>query len=154
MDIPNPNHFSTQGATGGPVSILNNNLLGACDFLTGAFPAEYGNKDAAVFDLKIRNGNNEKYEGLAQIGFNGAEAGIEGPMFKNTEDLFLLNYRYSSLELFQKLGINFGVSAVPHYTDLCYKFNLPTPKTGVWSLWGIAGASHIDLLDSQKDSTD
>src|SRR5687768_1508099 len=53
VDIPNPNHFSTQGSTGGPVSMLNNNVLGASDFLTGAFPAEYGNKYAAVFDLKI-----------------------------------------------------------------------------------------------------
>ena len=81
VDIPNPNHFSTQGATGGPVSILNNNLLGACDFLTGAFPSEYGNKYAAVFDLKIRNGNNEKREFMGQIGFNGAEFGAEGPLF-------------------------------------------------------------------------
>lgn len=154
VDIPNPNHFSTQGATGGPVSILNNNILGACDFLTGAFPAEYGNKNAAVFDLKIRNGNNEKYEFLSQLGFNGIEAGIEGPMFKKNGGSFLLNYRYSTLELFDLLGISFGVSGIPHYTDLCYKFNLPTPKSGVFSVWGIAGSSNIDLLDSEKDSTD
>ncbi|HEY6159997.1 MAG TPA: TonB-dependent receptor [Bacteroidia bacterium] len=154
VDIPNPNHFSTQGATGGPVSILNNNLLGASDFLTGAFPSEYGNKYAAVFDLRLRNGNNEKYEYLAQIGFNGAEFGVEGPLFKKNGGSFLLNYRYSTLELFQLAGISFGVSAIPHYTDLCYKFNLPTQKAGVFSLWGIGGASHIDLLDSQKDSTD
>ena len=154
VDIPNPNHFSTQGATGGPVSILNNNLLGACDFLTGAFPAEYGNRNAAVFDLKIRNGNNEKYEYLAQLGFNGAELGMEGPLLKKYGGSFLLNYRYSTLELFDLLGISFGVSGIPHYTDLCYKLNLPTPKAGVFSLWGIGGASHIDLLDSDKDSTD
>jgi hypothetical protein len=78
-DIPSPNHFSTQGATGGPVSILNNNLLGSSDFLTGAFPSQYGNRMAAVFDLKMRNGNNEKTEYTGQIGFNGLEAGVEGP---------------------------------------------------------------------------
>ena len=58
VDIPNPNHFSAQGSTGGPISMLNNNILGNSDFLTGAFPAEYGNKTAAVFDIKLRNGNN------------------------------------------------------------------------------------------------
>jgi hypothetical protein len=154
VDIPNPNHFSTQGATGGPVSILNNNLLGACDFLTGAFPAEYGNRNAAVFDLKLRNGNNEKYEYTGQVGFNGAEGGIEGPLFRKKGGSFLLNYRYSTLELFSLAGISFGVSAIPHYMDACFKLNLPTSKSGVFSLWGIGGASHIDLLDSKKDTSD
>ena len=63
-DIPNPNHFSNQGANGGPVSILNNNTLSNSDFMTGAFPAEYGNALSGVFDLKLRNGNNEKHEFL------------------------------------------------------------------------------------------
>lgn len=154
VDIPNPNHFSTQGATGGPVSILNNNILGACDFLTGAFPSEYGNKYAAVFDLKIRNGNNEKREYMGQIGFNGAEFGMEGPLFGKSGSSYLINYRYSTLELFKALGISFGVSAVPKYQDLCFKFNFPTQNAGVFSVWGIGGYSNISLLDSEKDTAD
>ncbi len=167
-DIPSPNHFSTQGATGGPVSILNNNLLGSCDFLTGAFPAEYGNKMSAVFDLKMRNGNNEKTEYTGQIGVNGFEAGIEGPLSgkrRRTNDStntsrstnngsFLINYRYSSFTFFKMLGISFGVSGIPTYQDLSYKINLPTSKAGVFTLWGIGGISKISLLDSQKDSSD
>ncbi|MBI4930275.1 MAG: TonB-dependent receptor [Bacteroidetes bacterium] len=170
-DIPSPNHFSTQGATGGPVSILNNNLLGSSDFLTGAFPAEYGNKMSAVFDLKMRNGNNEKMEYTGQAGLNGWEGGIEGPLGRTrdkgqgTNDTtrksassnngsYLINYRYNSLKLFQTLGINFGVSGIPTYQDLSYKINLPTSKAGVFTLWGIGGMSDISLLDSQKDSTD
>lgn len=154
VEIPNPNHFSTQGATGGPVSILNNNVLGNSDFLTGAFPAEYGNKMAAVFDLKIRNGNNEKMEYTGQLGFNGLEAGIEGPISKKSGSSFLVNYRYSTLKVFQALGISFGVAALPKYQDMTFKVNLPTEKAGIFSIWGIGGLSHIELLDSEKDSSE
>ena len=79
VDIPNPNHYGATESTGGPVSILNNNQLANSDFLTGAFPAEYGNATSGVFDLKMRNGNNEKNEFLGQVGFNGFELGAEGP---------------------------------------------------------------------------
>src|SRR5207249_3471869 len=68
VDIPNPNHFAAQGTTGGPVSILNNNVLDNSDFFTGAFPAEYGDVTSGVFDLRMRNGNNEKREYTAQAG--------------------------------------------------------------------------------------
>lgn len=164
-DIPNPNHFSTQGATGGPVSILNNNLLGSSDFLTGAFPAEYGNKTAAVFDLKMRNGNNEKTEFTGQLGLNGLEAGVEGPLRITNDSTnnklrvagnssYLINYRYSTLKLFQLAGIRFGVSGIPQYQDVSFKINIPTQKSGVFSLWGIGGMSNISLLDSEKDSAD
>jgi hypothetical protein len=154
VDIPNPNHFSTQGATGGPVSMLNNNLLGNSDFLTGAFPAEYGNKLAAVFDLKLRNGNNEKMEYTGQIGFNGLELGAEGPISKEKGSSFLVNYRYSTLEVFNLLGISFGVAALPKYQDASFKVNIPSAKKGIFTIWGIGGMSHLELLDSKRDSSE
>jgi hypothetical protein len=154
IDIPNPNHFSAQGATGGPISMLNNNILGNSDFLTGAFPSEYGNKVAAVFDLKLRNGNNERNEYTGQIGINGLEIGAEGPISKKQGSSYLVNYRYSTLEIFNQLGIRFGVSATPEYQDLSYKVNIPTQKAGVFSLWGIGGISKLSLLDSQHKSSD
>jgi len=153
-DIPSPNHFSTQGATGGPVSILNNNLLGSSDFLTGAFPSQYGNRMAAVFDLKMRNGNNEKTEYTGQIGMNGLEAGIEGPLSKKNGSSFLINYRYSNFSFFKALGIHFGTSGIPTYQDISYKINIPTSKKGVFCFWGIGGMSDIALLDSERDSAD
>jgi hypothetical protein len=79
VEIPNPNHFSAAGTTGGPVSMINNNLLSKSDFFTSAFPAQYGNAMSGVFDLKMRSGNNEKREYVGQIGFNGLEFGAEGP---------------------------------------------------------------------------
>ncbi len=154
IDIPNPNHFSAQGATGGPISMLNNNVLGNSDFLTGAFPAEYGNKVAAVFDLKLRNGNNERNEYTGQLGVNGVEIGAEGPISKKQGSSYLINYRYSTLEVFNKLGIRFGVSASPQYQDLSFKVNVPTQKTGVFTLWGIGGMSKLSILDSEHKSSD
>jgi hypothetical protein len=152
VNIPNPNHFSTQGATGGPISILNNNLLGASDFLTGAFPAEYGNRTAAVFDLKLRVGNNEKREYTAQAGINGFELGAEGPISRKKGSSYLASYRYSTFAVFDALGIRFGVSGIPEYNDGAFKITLPVRKEGIVTLWGIGGNSRIKLLDSQRDS--
>jgi hypothetical protein len=154
VDIPSPNHFSAQGATGGPISMLNNNILGSSDFLTGAFPAEYGNKTAAVFDIKLRNGNNEKNEYTGQIGINGIEMGAEGPISKKQGSSYLINYRYSTLEVFNKLGIRFGVSANPQYQDLSFKVNIPTEDRGTYTVWGIGGISKLSLLDSERKSGD
>ena len=82
INIPNPNHFSIPGTGGGPVTILNNKFLANSDFFTGAWPAEYGNAIAGVFDLEMRDGNNEKFEGSAQLGLLGTELMLEGPLGK------------------------------------------------------------------------
>ncbi len=92
--IPNPNHYGGLGASGGPVSILNNNMLDKSDFLTAAFPATYGNALSGVFDLQLRPGNNDKREYLAQVGINGFELGAEGPVRQVPSEEF----RVSSLD--------------------------------------------------------
>jgi hypothetical protein len=153
IDIPNPNHFARFGTTGGPISMLNNNVLSNSDFLTGAFPAEYGNAIAGVFDLKMRKGNNEQHEFMFQFGFNGAELMAEGPLLKKNGSSYMVSYRYNDLLLFQKLGLNIGTNAVPTYQDVSVKLNFPHKK-GVTSIFGIAGASNIELLASVTDSSD
>ncbi len=151
VDIPNPNHFAENGTTGGPVSMLNNNDLRNSDFLTGAFPAEYGNALSGVFDLKMRNGNTEKNEFLGQIGFNGFELGAEGPVNKSAGSSYLINYRYSTLQVMSKLGINFGTVGIPEYQDLTFKVVFPLNK-GIISIFGLAGKSQIDMLASEYTS--
>jgi hypothetical protein len=151
LDVPNPNHFGSSGSTGGPVSILNNNTLGNSDFMTGAFPADYGNATSGVFDLKMRQGNNEKHEFIAQIGFNGVELGAEGPFNKKGNASYMMNYRYSTLSVFKTLNIDFGTgAAVPQYQDLTFKTDLGTAKAGKFSLWGIGGLSYVALLERDK----
>ncbi len=151
IDIPNPNHFALNGTTGGPVSILNNNVLDNSDFMTGAFPAEYGNALAGVFDLKMRAGNNQKHEFLGQFGFNGLEFMAEGPISKKNFSSYLISYRYSTLKLFQLMGINFGTgTSVPDYQDLSIKLDFPNKK-GKTSIWGIGGISAVTFLDSENE---
>ena len=153
VDIPNPNHFARFGTTGGPISILNNNVLSNSDFLTGAFPAEYGNATAGVFDLRLRNGNTDKHEFMFQVGFNGAELMAEGPINKKSRASYLLSYRFNDLTFFNKIGLSIGTNAVPTYQDLTFKFNFPHKK-GVTSLFGIGGLSHIDILAKDADIGD
>ena len=152
LDIPNPNHFGSMGSSGGPISILNNNTLDNSDFLTGAFPADYGNATAGVFDLKMRTGNNEKREFLGMVGFNGFELGTEGPFSKKKKNAsYMVNYRYSTLSVFKYLGLDFGTgSAVPQYQDVTFKIDLPTKRVGKFSVWGIGGLSKAELLLSQQ----
>lgn len=155
INTPNPNHFGSILSTGGPISMLNNNNLDKSDFFTGAYPAQYGNAFASVFDLKLREGNYEKREYLGQIGFNGLEFGAEGPFSKRSKASYIANYRYSTLQVFKKLGINFGTGgSVPKYHDLNFKISAPsTNKQATWILWGLGGSSAIDLLGKDVDTT-
>jgi hypothetical protein len=153
VEIPNPNHFGQVGATGGPVSMLNNNVLDNSDFMTGAFPAQYGNAVSGVFDLNMRTGNYENYEFLAQVGFNGFEFGVEGPVSRKSNSSFLANYRYSTLGLMSSLGFDFGTgTAIPYYQDVTFKMDLPTRRAGKFTVFGLAGSNKIDFINSDIDS--
>lgn len=154
IDIPNPNHYSTAGSTGGPVTMLNTNTLKNSDFVTSAFPAQYGNAIAGVFDLRMRNGNAEKKEFLGQMGFNGFEFGAEGPLKNDKKSSYLVNYRYSLVAAIQSLGLNVGTgAAVPYYQDLTFKMHLVTKKHGTFDWFGIGGESNITFpADSTGDN--
>jgi hypothetical protein len=150
IEIPNPNHFAASGTTGGPITILNNNLLTNSDFLTGAFPAEYGNALAGVFDLKMRTGNNEKREYWAEFGYNGLEFGTEGPFSKKSNASYLLSYRYSLVDIIDLLGAEVETTK---YQDLTFKLNFPLKK-GRLSFVGMGGKSYIEMFDSNDDQKD
>lgn len=155
LNIPNPNHFSTVGTTGGPVSALNTNVLKNSDFFTSAFPAEYGNANAGVFDLGFRTGNAEKREHTFQIGaFTGIEAMTEGPINKEKGSSYLIAYRYSFTGVAQKVGIPIGTAATPFYQDLSFKINSGQTKIGKFTLFGLGAKSHIDFLHTKIDTTD
>jgi len=148
IDIPNPNHFNIPGTTGGPVTMLNNKTLATSEFFTGAFPAEYGNGVAGVFDVQLRNGNPDRYEITGQLGFLGTELAAEGPISQKDGSSFLFAYRYSTLALFEGLHINIGTSSVPNYQDLTFKLNFPLGKKADLSFFGVGGLSNINLIVS------
>ncbi len=148
VDIPNPNHFNIPGTTGGPVSMLNNKLLANSDLFMAAFPAEYGDAVAGVFDVRLRNGNNKQYEFTGQLGVLGTEATAEGPISRKGGSSFLINYRYSTLQIFQAIGLQLGTSSVPQYQDASFKLHFPLGRKGELSVWGLGGLSRIDLIVS------
>lgn len=152
ISIPNPNHFGALGSTGGPVSILNNNLLSNSDFFTGAFPAEYGNALSGVFDLRMRNGNSQKQEFVGQIGFNGFELGTEGPISKKSGASYIIDYRYSVLALINEIGFKIAGGGIPEYQDLTMKIHVPTKKYGTFSLFSIGGNSHIEYDEEKNEN--
>ena len=155
IDIPNPSHFAISGSTGGPVSIINNKSLANSDFFMSAFPAEYGNSVSGIFDLKLRNGNNRQHEFTGQFGFLGTEVLAEGPLSKKSRASYLIMGRYSTLSLFQFMGIKIGTDAVPVYGDGAFKFNFPMKKGGQIALWGMGGASDIAIkISDQKTLTE
>lgn len=146
VDMPAPNHFSSVGSSGGGISILSAQLLSNSDFLTGAFPAEYGNALSGVFDMRLRNGNSERYEYTFQAGVLGFDAAAEGPMQIGAQKgSFLANYRYSTLSLLSKMGLNIG-DAPTDFQDLSFNLVMPAGNAGNFSLFGIGG------LSSQKNT--
>lgn len=154
IPIPNPNHFSTLGTTGGPVSALNPNMLANSDFATSAFAAEYGNALSGVFDLSLRKGNRDRYEFMGQLGtFSGLEAMAEGPL-NNKKGSFVVSFRNSFVGFAETLGIPIGTNATPDYRDLTFNIDFGNGKAGKFSVFGIGGTSNIDFLGTETDSTD
>ncbi|HNY08001.1 MAG TPA: TonB-dependent receptor [Bacteroidales bacterium] len=136
VEISNPSHFADVIAFGaGGITALSSQMLANSDFYTGAFPAEYGNALSGVFDIKLRNGNNEKRENTFQLGVIGTDISSEGPFVKGGKSSYLFNYRYSTYSLIASiLPDDAGGNK---YQDLSFKMNFPTQKAGTFSLWGL-----------------
>jgi hypothetical protein len=139
VEIPSPNHFAEEGFHTGSISILSTNLLGTSDFHMGAFPAEYGSALSGVFDINLRNGNSQVREYSLQAGLLGIDLSAEGPFKDGYRGSYLFNYRYSTFALMDQMNISVSQNALPEYQDLSFKFNMPTKKAGVFSLWGLGG---------------
>ena len=155
LNIGNPNHFATIGTTGGPVSAVNTNLLRNSDFMTSAFPSEYGNANAGVFDLGFRNGNSDKREHTFQFGaLTGLEFVTEGPIRKDNGSSYLIGYRYGFAGMAQRLGLQIGTAATPYYQDFSFKINSRNTKFGKFTFFGIGALSSIDFLHDKIDSAD
>jgi tonB-dependent receptor domain protein len=153
VEIPSPQHFSGGNVIGGGlVTLFSNQVIGNSDFLTGAFPAEYGKALAAVFDVKMRTGNSSRHEHTAQVGILGLDFASEGPLSRSKGSSYLFNYRYSTLGLLSDLKIN-NTGQLIKYQDLSFKLNFPTEKAGTFSFWGIGGIdnTHKDPLRTPAD---
>ena len=168
VEIVNPNHTANAGtfsdrptAAGGGVNILSAQLLGTSNFLTGAFPAEYGNSLGGIFGMRLRPGNNQKHEFTAQAGFLGIDLAAEGPLSVGSRQSvvgsparasYLLNYRYSFTGLLTAMGADFGDEETA-FQDLSFHFSLPSAKAGHFSVFGLGGKSST-VFNAPADSAE
>ncbi|MCB0515911.1 MAG: carboxypeptidase-like regulatory domain-containing protein [Chitinophagales bacterium] len=145
IEISNPNHFADLSAFGGGgLTALSTQLLANSDFFSGAMPAEYSNALSGVFDIYMRNGNNQKHEHTFQLGAIGIDVASEGPFQKGNKSSYIFNYRYATLGLLAPILPENAAGTT--YQDLSLKLNFPTKKTGIFSLWGIG---LLDRSDAQ-----
>lgn len=152
INVPNPNHFNMPGTSGGPVTIINDKMLDNSNFYSGAFPAEFGNSTSGIFDLKFRKGNDNTHTGRVQFGLLGLELSGDGPIVKKKGSSYLFSVRRSTIDLLNALQIKIGTEAIPYYTDLSFKLNFPTKRSGNFSIFGMGGTSNIDILISKHSN--
>jgi len=148
VEIPNPTHFADMVSLGGGVySALSSKVMGNSDFFNGAFPAMYSNALSGAFDMKMRTGNISKPQHALQVSLMGIDLGSEGPMGKNNNSSYIFNYRYSVTGLVADANLK--------YQDLSFKLNFPTPKAGIFSLWGLGltDRNRVGALDEEEWET-
>ena len=146
IEVPNINHFATQGSSGGPVGMINVNFLRGADFYAGAFPANRGNALSSVMELHQINGNDEKLTGTFMIGSSDMGITLNGPSGKNSS--FILSARRSYLQfLFKALKLPF----LPTYNDFQYKHTFRIDQKNQLILLGLGA---IDDFSLNKDVND
>ncbi len=156
VDIVNPNHTANAGtfsdrptASGGGIRILSSQLLGTSNFMSGAFPAGYGNAIGGLMDMRLRNGNDQKHEFTAQAGVIGLEAAAEGPVAIGSRQSavgspalgsYLVSYRYSFVGLLTTAGTDFGGEEIT-FQDFAFHLNFPVLKNAEIGFFGMGGLS-------------
>ncbi len=121
FEVNNINHFGSQGATGGPVSILNLDFVREVNFLTGGFSAKFGDKLSSVVEINQRTGNSEKFYGKINLSGTGFGANFEGPLPLKTKSSWLISARRSYLDIIFNAA---GFSFIPEYTDFQAKADI------------------------------
>ena len=146
IEIPNINHFATQGASGGPVGIINADFLREVDLYTGAFPASKGNALSSVIDLSQVDGNKEKLNFRGSVGASDLALTLNGPIGENTT--YVLSYRRSYLQfLFKLLELPF----LPKYNDYQFKVKTKLNNKNELSLISIGSYDNNNLnLDANE----
>lgn len=149
VEIPNINHFATQGSSGGPVGIINVNLIREVDFYSGAFPANRGNVLSSVMELKQIEGSDESLSGAFSVGSSDAGLSINTPL--GQKSTMLLSVRRSYLQfLFQALQLPF----LPTYNDLQFKFTHKPNKKNQFNIIALAALDEFSLNTSVNDNID
>lgn len=149
IEIPNINHFATQGASGGPVSILNSDLIREINFYTGSFPANRGGALSSVMDISLKDGDPEKQAFKATIG--ASEVGMSAGGHFGKKTTYIASVRYSYLQLLFKL---LGLPMLPNYIDGQFKIKSRIDSRNEITFIGLAGFDDLKLSESPDDKGD
>lgn len=149
IEIPNINHFATQGASGGPVSILNSDLIREINFYTGSFPANRGGALSSVMDISLKDGNPGRHAFKAVVGASEVGASASGHIGSRTT--YIASVRQSYLQLLFKL---LGLPMLPNYIDGQVKFKTKLDRRNELVFIGLAGFDNLKLSDSPDDAGD
>lgn len=146
IEIPNINHFATQGSTGGPVGLINVDFVKEVDFYSGAFPTNRGNALSSVFDFKFKDGRTDRVGASLTLGSSDLATIIEGPINKKTT--FIASYRRSYLQfLFKAIGLSF----LPEYNDFQFKVRTKIDDKNEITIIGIGAIDDFSLnLDANE----
>lgn len=149
VEIPNINHFSTQGASGGPVGIINPDFIREVNFYSAAFPASKGNALSSVLDFKLQDGNKEKFTFRGVVGASEVGASANGPLGKKTT--YQVSVRRSYLQfLFNVIGLPF----LPTFTDAQFKIKTRFDQKNELTLLGLGAIDDMKLNTDMKDISD
>lgn len=147
IEVPNINHFATQGSSGGPVGMINVNFIQEVDFYAGAFPSNRGNALSSIMDFSLIEGNDEKLTGSFMVGSSDIGLTFDGPMGKNST--YILSVRRSYLQfLFQALALPF----LPTYNDFQYKQTVKIDNKNRVSIIGLGAIDDFVLNTSVNDN--
>ncbi|MCX7797638.1 MAG: TonB-dependent receptor [Melioribacter sp.] len=149
-EIPNINHFGTQGATGGPISFINLDFVNNISFSTGGFPVIYGDKVSSTLTINLREGDNQKLGGKGTLSATLFGVDIEGPILRGKSS-FILSARRSYLDFIFKSA---GFSFVPEYYDVLSKFNYTIDNKNSLSFLFISAFDNVKFFNDTKEKRD
>lgn len=140
IEIPNINHFATQGSSGGPVGIINADFIREVDFYSGAFPANRGNALSSVLELRQKDGNKDKMKLRGSLGASEVALTLDGPLSENGTLIFSVRRSYLGF-LFNVLGLPF----LPTYNDYQYKYKLKIDNKKELIVLGLGALDQFNL---------
>lgn len=158
VEIVNPNHLSNAGTlndrstqSGGGVNILSAQMIDNSAFLKSAFPSSFGNAVSGIMDMHLRDGASDRFHFTGQLGLNGIDAAIEGPLMAKNGGSYLINYRYSTLGLLSAMGVDLGDDQI-NFQDLSFHVKVPLGSQSSISLFGMGGQSS-NKFEGTSDQT-
>jgi hypothetical protein len=147
IEVPNINHFGTQGATGGPLSFINLDFVKETSFSTGGFPVLYGDKLSSVLKIDLRNGRSDKIGGKATISASQFGLDVEGPIM-NENSTFVFSARRSYLDFIFKAA---GFSFVPEYYDVLTKADFKVDNENSFSFLFLSAFDNVKYFNDDED---